>query len=161
MARGLKFCIQEGEGLYYPSSENKGADQLRGYREADLRLCFRICKNPVFSRRGSLVYPCTGVCPSSVRNFKHLPNCLITQSHLWQASMDRWNGSLFLAFGSHDKIVATLIYGKTCKNIPLQHRWSDFYETWHVASGTRVHCSLLKWWLGWHWPILRQSICIT
>ena len=34
-------------------SENKGADQLRGYREADLRLCFRICKKPVFSRRGS------------------------------------------------------------------------------------------------------------
>ena len=26
--------------MYYPSSENKGADQLRGYREADLRLCF-------------------------------------------------------------------------------------------------------------------------
>ena len=34
-------------------SENKGADQLRGNREADLRLCLRICKNPVFSRRGS------------------------------------------------------------------------------------------------------------
>ena len=33
--------------------ENKGADQLRGYREADLRLCFHICKKPVFSRRGS------------------------------------------------------------------------------------------------------------
>ena len=42
-----------GEGLYYPCSEKKDADQLRGYREADLRLCFRICKNPVFSRRGS------------------------------------------------------------------------------------------------------------
>ena len=41
--------------MYYPSSENKGADQLRGYREADLRLCFRICKNPVFSRRGSYI----------------------------------------------------------------------------------------------------------
>ena len=41
------------EGLYYPYSEYKGADQLRGYREADLRLCFRICKNQVFSRRGS------------------------------------------------------------------------------------------------------------
>ena len=26
--------------MYYPSSENKGADQLRGYREADLRLLF-------------------------------------------------------------------------------------------------------------------------
>ena len=40
-------------GLYFPCSENKGADQLRGYREADLRLCFRICKKPVFTRRGS------------------------------------------------------------------------------------------------------------
>ena len=36
-------------------SENKGADQLRGYREADLRLCFRICKKLVFSRRGSII----------------------------------------------------------------------------------------------------------
>ena len=34
--------------MYYPSSENKGADQLRGYREADLRLCFRICRLLVF-----------------------------------------------------------------------------------------------------------------
>ena len=32
-----------------PCSENKGADQLRGYREADLRLCFCICNKPVFS----------------------------------------------------------------------------------------------------------------
>ena len=53
MARGLKFRIKEEEGLYYPCSENKGADQLHGYHEADLRLCFRICKKPVFSRRGS------------------------------------------------------------------------------------------------------------
>ena len=41
--------------MYYPSSENKGADQLRGYREADLRLCFRIGNYPVFSRRGSFI----------------------------------------------------------------------------------------------------------
>ena len=51
MARGLKFCIQEEEVMYYPSSQYKGADQLRGYRKADLRLCFRICKMLVFSRR--------------------------------------------------------------------------------------------------------------
>ena len=44
MARGLKFRIRKVEGLYYPCSENKGADQLRGYREADLRLCIGICK---------------------------------------------------------------------------------------------------------------------
>ena len=30
-------------------SENKGADQLHGYSEADLRLCVRICKTLVFS----------------------------------------------------------------------------------------------------------------
>ena len=49
MARGLKFRILKVEGLYYLFRENKGADQLRGYREADLRLCFRICKMLVFS----------------------------------------------------------------------------------------------------------------
>ena len=41
--------------MYYPCSENKGADQLRGYREADLRLCFRICKLLVFSCTGSII----------------------------------------------------------------------------------------------------------
>ena len=43
--------------MYYLSSENKGADQLRGYREADLRLCFRLCR--------LLVFPCSG---SNARN---------------------------------------------------------------------------------------------
>ena len=47
-ARDLHFRILEEEVLYYPCSENKGADQLRGYREAGLRLCFRICKNVGF-----------------------------------------------------------------------------------------------------------------
>ena len=41
--------------MHYPCSENKDADQLRGYREADLRLCFRPCKLLVFSRTGSFV----------------------------------------------------------------------------------------------------------
>ena len=41
--------------MYYPCSENKGADQLRGYRDADLRLCFRICKLLVFLCGGSNV----------------------------------------------------------------------------------------------------------
>ena len=34
--------------MYYLCSENKGADQLRSYRAADLRLCFRICKKAGF-----------------------------------------------------------------------------------------------------------------
>ena len=37
-ARCLKFRIKEEEGVYYPCNENKGADQLRSYCEADLRL---------------------------------------------------------------------------------------------------------------------------
>ena len=50
--------------MYYLYSENKGADQLRGYREADLRLCFRICKKPVFSPRGSFMAK-TSTCTST------------------------------------------------------------------------------------------------
>ena len=58
--RSLKFRILVEEELYYPSSENKGADQLRGYREADLRLCFRICRLLVFPRGGSFTPQNTG-----------------------------------------------------------------------------------------------------
>ena len=42
MVRGWKFWIYKVEKFYYPCSENKGDDQLRGYREADLRICFRL-----------------------------------------------------------------------------------------------------------------------
>ena len=47
--------------MFYPCSENKDADQLRGYREADLRLCFRPCKLLVFSRTGSFDFTQIGV----------------------------------------------------------------------------------------------------
>ena len=40
------------EGLYYLCSENKGTDQLHSYCAADLSLCLRICKKPVFSQQG-------------------------------------------------------------------------------------------------------------
>ena len=53
-ARTLKFWIKVEEELYYPCSENKGADQLRSYREADLRLCFRLCRLLVFPWGGSI-----------------------------------------------------------------------------------------------------------
>ena len=48
MARDWKFWIQKVEELYYLCSGNKDADQLRGYREADLRLCFCLCRLLVF-----------------------------------------------------------------------------------------------------------------
>ena len=53
-ARSLKFRIKEEEQVYYPCSENKGADQLCGYREADLRLCFRLCRLLVFPQGSSI-----------------------------------------------------------------------------------------------------------
>ena len=58
-ARSLKFRIYVEEEMYYPSSENKDADQLRGYREADLRLCFRQCRLLVFPWGGSNILETT------------------------------------------------------------------------------------------------------
>ena len=40
--------------MYYSCSEKKGADQLHGHCEADLRLCFCICRLLVFPRGGSI-----------------------------------------------------------------------------------------------------------
>ena len=53
MARSLKFVFRKQRNCTSYVAKNKGADQLCGYREADLRLCFRICKNPLFSWQGS------------------------------------------------------------------------------------------------------------
>ena len=45
MARSLKFQIfYQVEELYYVSSENKGADQLHGYRAVDLTFVFTYAK---------------------------------------------------------------------------------------------------------------------
>ena len=39
--------------MYYLCRKNKDTDQLRGYREADLCLCFRLCRLLVFPWGGS------------------------------------------------------------------------------------------------------------
>ena len=45
--------------LYYLCSEIEGADQLHGYQEANLRLCFRLCRMLVFWCGGSFIsYVC-------------------------------------------------------------------------------------------------------
>ena len=82
MARCLNFRIKEVEGLYYPYSENKDADQLRGYREADLRLCFCICKKPVFSQQGSYIINQVNK-KESKQVFLRMARCVLGQrSHL-------------------------------------------------------------------------------
>ena len=55
MVRGWKFWIKKVQELYYPCSENKGADQLRSYCKADLRLCFCLCRLLVFLCGGSYI----------------------------------------------------------------------------------------------------------
>ena len=41
-------------GYNYLCSEKETADQLRSYRAADLRLCFRICKKQPFYHTGQI-----------------------------------------------------------------------------------------------------------
>ena len=47
IARGLKFCTSEVEGLYKLCSENKGADQLGSYCAADQHLVFAYAKSQI------------------------------------------------------------------------------------------------------------------
>ena len=72
MARDWKFWIKKVEELYYPCSENKGADQLRSYCEADLRLCFRICRLLVISCGGSNQTSCPTSHPIVGESFTEL-----------------------------------------------------------------------------------------
>ena len=61
--------------MYYPSSENKGADQLCSYCTADLHLRFRIGKNLVFSQCGYYlpVNFCLKYIPQTADNVKYKP----------------------------------------------------------------------------------------
>ena len=56
--------------MHYPCGENKGADQLRGYREADLRLCFRIYAKIRFS------HDVAQICFGSITPMEQTLSCL-------------------------------------------------------------------------------------
>ena len=67
LARDLKYQIHKVEGLNYLCSENKGADQLHGHHEADLR--FRIYAKCCFFFMTRLILLCQlykSVCGSRV-----------------------------------------------------------------------------------------------
>ena len=46
--------------------------------------------------------------------------------------------------GHMTNMAITPIYDKPFQNFLLRNRWTDFYETWYVPSGTRAHHSLFK-----------------
>ena len=44
----LEISDLSSRGIVLSVKRNKGTDQLRSFCAADLRLCFRVCKKPVF-----------------------------------------------------------------------------------------------------------------
>ena len=111
---------------------------------------------PNGSQDAPLVYPSSrrpSVRPSFVHpsvvvhNIKHL----LLQNHwashsqiLCGASMDWGNKSLFAASGSHDQDGRQAhLWQKLFKNL-LRNQWTDFNETWFVASRTPAHYGSCK-----------------
>ena len=66
------------EGLCYPYSKNKGADQLRGYHEPDLRLFFAYAKSR-FSHNAAHMVP-----DLEIDSDQSVPSCLSVASSLLQ-----------------------------------------------------------------------------
>ena len=57
--------------MYYPCSENRGADQLRGYREADLRFLFSHMQKAGFLMTRLIL--CTSFCNHNIRYGFNVP----------------------------------------------------------------------------------------
>ena len=69
--------------MYYPCSENKGADQLRSYCEADLRLCFWLMQIACFLILFCLTKEKKST-PRHIRvsiNFRHIPVHFDKETH--------------------------------------------------------------------------------
>ena len=106
MARGLTFCFYEVEVLFFPSSENKGADQLRGHREGGWSASlFSHMHNVGFLTPG-LIYMYYLIHPSSS----------IQQLAIWQP--------LFCVSKNTNKTIITTV--KVCLVIKLVKYYSFF-----------------------------------
>ena len=57
-----------------------------------------------------------------------------------------WEGGtkVYINDPGHMTKMATML--KTFRNLLLWNQWTDFHETWYLASGTPAHYSLYKWW---------------
>ena len=163
MVSGLKFWVKQVEELYYLCSENKGADQLCGYyREADLRLCLHICKEPVFSGRGSNMKDKSTVKQWSIINFhvaRFFKNVFIKAKNFFQKVE---NISIPKnTFQSIKYMIIVLVFTFTMKKIHSSqpyilfiyfsckfqfsfhfHRKLKFMDAYKVASKLQIH--LLK-----------------
>ena len=138
--------------MYYLCSENKGADQIRGYREADLRLCFRICKVLVSSRTGScFIYPLSDLYHTFSDPYPQLPS---TFSDLYPQKIIGYGLYISIIFGSRFAIKKThistihyflcfssyyLIILKTCNEI--KSSLTCVYFAYLMAFVSAYNCS--------------------
>ena len=137
--------------MYYLCSENKGADQLRGYREVDLRLCFRICNQ----RTNGPVNTHLISWPSKTQNIQNLENiwyindldlqyshtfinficCLHLPTFRSQAAIVSEKSTVFTSIHRNAKVTKFDLAVKMVKVT----RWSSFEQTmmdWSPRSYT-------------------------
>ena len=124
------------EGSYYLCSENKGADQLCGYREADLSFVFAYKKGlfshdaaqfyfPVFpDDMASLIQTCGGdVVPDAdcLRNTERTPlivTCSDIEDEDGDVQVSSQDIAMFNSRWSYDRIRITTKYkGTSCKHV--------------------------------------------
>ena len=123
----------------------------------NLDIHFISSPEPSGSQGELIVYPCSGVRPSSVR--PSVVRRTFTISNIFSSETawpikakfyvePSWEGGTKVYIngpGHMTKMAATPIYGKNpSKNLLLQNRLADFHETWYVASETPAHHSLYK-----------------
>ena len=96
-----------------------------------------------------IVYPCSGVRPSSAFTISKI----FFSETAWPIKLKFYMEPPCIValkfcsryFGHMTKMATKPIYGKKpFKNLLLQNRQADSHETWYVALGTPAHHSLLK-----------------
>ena len=123
-----KFGFKKLRILYYQCSKNKDADQLRSYCEADLRLCFRICKMLVFSVILKIIINDWVI--KTVHTGSHVYTYLQKTSKIrmsFQSSFNRDNIIMIFQAGLHVSLEIDGIFPSVFRNTftPSRRKWNE------------------------------------
>ena len=127
------------EGLYYPCSENKGTDLLPSYCEADLRLCFRLCR--------LLVFPCSSSIYLLFFSGQKLLSVILFKSY---------QGLKFYFFQSN-----LYIYCINLRTLHARYRTSCNLRFHQGEKNVHVSCLSLLPFYVWDYRILQYEIYKT